>query len=367
MAIYLKSRDYYEELYDHTTVWSARRDWALFKKLYDKWFEIMPDEKPNSFRSAFHLNGLYMQIVGNHLLERYDNRNQQVEVMMSRDEAKDIKIADARLIREPICIHCKKTGLRIKDKELYTRRDSSSDEQVLFTLECNSCQKFSLYWEDGGVWSLPPTLCPKCHAVMDKSDSRKGMVITTLYKCPDCSHSFKDHLDLGVKKEDPDPEFESDKYAFCLHDPKSLEEHRDAKRRYDGLIEMAKEFKQREENKEIYDAVTKLKKLKIAELSTLLSPVIGKEEYSEFRLDKPEMGRTVIIPFSCLDNKPNRKDYESRSTLKKTITKILGDTNWRLMSDGISYRLGYLTGRLKAYETEEDMLKIVKSGGSIRY
>ncbi len=30
------------------------------------------------------------------------------------------------------------------------------------------------------------------------------------------------------------------------------------------------------------------------------------------------------------------------------------ETNWRLMSDGISYRLGYLNGRLRAYEGEED-------------
>lgn len=36
------------------------------------------------------------------------------------------------------------------------------------------------------------------------------------------------------------------------------------------------------------------------------------------------------------------------------------DTNWRLMTDGISYRTGILTGRLRAYETEEDLLRLVK-------
>jgi len=30
------------------------------------------------------------------------------------------------------------------------------------------------------------------------------------------------------------------------------------------------------------------------------------------------------------------------------------------MSAGVSYRLGYLQGRLKAYETEEDLLDLVK-------
>lgn len=37
----------------------------------------------------------------------------------------------------------------------------------------------------------------------------------------------------------------------------------------------------------------------------------------------------------------------------------LEDTNWRLASSGISYRLGYLTGRLRAFEREEDMRQLV--------
>jgi hypothetical protein len=45
--------------------------------------------------------------------------------------------------------------------------------------------------------------------------------------------------------------------------------------------------------------------------------------------------------------------------LKKLIQKALEDTNWRLMSEGISYRLGYLKGRLRAYESEEDLKKLV--------
>ncbi len=30
------------------------------------------------------------------------------------------------------------------------------------------------------------------------------------------------------------------------------------------------------------------------------------------------------------------------------------------MSDGIDYRLGYLSGRLKGYENEEDLMEIMK-------
>ena len=102
-----------------------------------------------------------------------------------------------------------------------------------------------------------------------------------------------------------------------------------------------------------------LKKPKIAELATLLSPILEEAGYIEFHLDKPEMGKDVFIGFSCLDSKSDREDYDSRKTLKKLVDKALLDTNWRLMSDGIYYRLGYLNGRLRAYEREEDLKELV--------
>lgn len=86
-----------------------------------------------------------------------------------------------------------------------------------------------------------------------------------------------------------------------------------------------------------------MKKPKIAELTTILSPALEKAGYIEFSLDKPEMGKDVVIGFSCLDGKSERGDYDSEKSLKKTVEKALADTNWRLMSDGNHYRLGYLT------------------------
>lgn len=71
------------------------------------------------------------------------------------------------------------------------------------------------------------------------------------------------------------------------------------------------------------------------------------------------MGRDVFIGFNCLDSKSDREDYDSRKALEKLIKKTLEHTNWRLMSDGISYWLGYLNGRLRAYEREEDLKELV--------
>lgn len=91
----------------------------------------------------------------------------------------------------------------------------------------------------------------------------------------------------------------------------------------------------------------------------LLSSSLEKTGYIELHLDKPEMGKDAYIGFSCLDSKSDRGDYDSRKTLKKLVDEALEETNWRLMSDGISYRLGYLNGRVKAYEGEEDLKNLV--------
>ena len=48
-------------------------------------------------------------------------------------------------------------------------------------------------------------------------------------------------------------------------------------------------------------------------------------------------------------------------TLKKTINEALENTNWKLVEDGISYRLGILSGRLRGFEFEEDLVKMVKA------
>jgi hypothetical protein len=45
--------------------------------------------------------------------------------------------------------------------------------------------------------------------------------------------------------------------------------------------------------------------------------------------------------------------------LKKVLKESLKETNWRLMTDGVDYRLGMLSGRLRAYEREEDLLGLV--------
>jgi hypothetical protein len=72
------------------------------------------------------------------------------------------------------------------------------------------------------------------------------------------------------------------------------------------------------------------------------------------------MGRFVVVPFVVQDGKPERNEYDSKTALKKLIASVLEGTNWRLMSGGVSYRVGYLSGKLRCHETEEDLMEISK-------
>ena len=366
MRTHLKDRKYYEDVYDGVTVSIARRNVASFEKFRERWFEIMPDEKPDSQRSIFNLNWIYMLMAGSKLVERYDEREADIQRMMSEDTIKDEKVAEARLSEEPICQHCSKTGLRIIDKMLHHRQSFDEPEEVLFMLKCPHCDKNSAVWEDGKALEHKEKRCPKCNSSMYEKDTRRGKVFTTTYTCGSCGHTYKTKLDLNPKEDEIDPDFERDRYIYCLQDEKMLQEHRDAKWRLEGMAQMGKEMKEKRENKEIYDAVAQIQKVNIGQLTDTLQPAIEKAGYIELSFDKPEIGKDVFVGFSCLDGKRDREEYDSRKTLQKTIKTALSETNWRLMSEGISYRLGYLNGRISAYEREEDLIGLVERDKKIK-
>lgn len=108
-----------------------------------------------------------------------------------------------------------------------------------------------------------------------------------------------------------------------------------------------------------------MKKLTIVEFEKLISGAIEKEKYIKLMLEKPEIDRFVIVPFTAQDADSSRKENASVCKLNRVIKKTLEGTNWRLMSEGVHYRLGYLSGRLKGYEQEEDLLQLVKDAKKI--
>ncbi len=97
------------------------------------------------------------------------------------------------------------------------------------------------------------------------------------------------------------------------------------------------------------------------QLKELISKAIIDKGYADLQFSQPEMGKFVIVEFTATDSKDDRVEFDSTNTIRKTIISTLETTNWRLMSDGIQYRLGIVTGRLKAYEQEIDLVQLVRN------
>ncbi len=346
------------------TVESARRGMTYYDNFYAEFESKLPkDEKLDKPGNAFLLNVFYMETVGNKLLDRYESRDSKIQEWINRDQAKDEQISSVRLTEEPSCHHCSRQGLRIIDKSLMHRSETyevDDPEEVLFMLRCPHCDKNSAFWQDGTPWKIRPTVCPKCQSEVTHKTTKTKKAITITYACTSCKHSFKDKMDLTNKEEKPDPEFEKDRRHFCLQDEEFRERLLKMRHDFMEMARLGKKFKEKEDNKHLYDAMKEMKKPKIAELTTVLAPALKKAGYIDFNLDKPEIGKDVFVGFNCLDGKSERSDRDSEKVLKNTVEKALLNTNWRLMSDGISYRLGYLNGRLRAYENEEDLKKLVE-------
>ena len=369
MYVHLKEREYYENRYDEITVELCRDQEEIMRKVFneakEKGFPEVKDKNVDTEQEALRVfNMLHYFQVDMLAGERWEKRTDTIQKWINDDAAKDQRISNARLSSEPKCRHCGIEGLRIIDKDLSHRNGNYDHEEVLFMLDCMACSKRTAVWEDGVMWERMNTHCPKCSTAMTETNKRTKNALTTTYVCPKCQHTYKEKVDLSFKNEEkqPDSYWEEDKARFVINDEEG-KKYLEGKHNLEQMAKFAKEAKEREASRDLYEAVAQIQKVNIGQLSGVLKPLIEKSGYIELTFDKPEVGKDVYIGFSCLDGRPDRSEYDSRKQLKKTVDEVLNATNWRLMSEGISYRLGYLSGRVRAYEREEDLLALVKRGG----
>jgi len=350
---HLKPGYYYSDLYDRLTVEECRR---LKKRgILEDHTAIETDKsKKDKIKKEFTVRVVVPTMLYFVKGERYKKKSETIREWMERDEVKDKKLENAIV---PTNIFCKKCGSEMTATLKHLHGDElKGQEQVLFFFEClNKCKPRRAVFEDGEEWRLIHK-CEKCNTEVEIKDTKKREIITTTYACKNCGHKGKEILDISPSKERIDKNFERDRKRFCL----SIEEGQkyiESSAKLEHFSDWMKEVKEKEK---ISKVVAKIKKLPVAGIKKILVSILEKEGYSKLELFKPEIGKEVIIKFTVQDNKEDREEYDSRSQLKKLLKQTLENTNWRLMSDGINYRLGILTGRLKGYENDEDLLKLVK-------
>ncbi|MDE2026693.1 MAG: hypothetical protein KGJ07_09475, partial [Patescibacteria group bacterium] len=248
-------------------------------------------------------------------------------------------------------------------KELEDFTDSPLRVMFLFRCTNSKCKKQEWVYSDGEVRVSKPFLCPKCKKEAKMTHGKEGKKITWTTSCTSCGFTettVDDFEKMDAEREQREKE-EKDllaKYreAFCLTDETG-------KKYLDSFnaIEFSSQVYEVEKQKHdttAYQQVSQVKKLGIVELEKLLLDRLEKEKYIKLSFDRPEMGQFVTVGFVVQDADTSRRENISTSTLQKIIKEALENSNWRLMSDGIHYRLGYVYGKLKGYEREEDLLQL---------
>lgn len=291
--------------------------------------------------------------------ERYRNKYKTIEEWMERDK----KIQDKQdNTPEPENIRCLECGgvTKLTSRDLHDTYDDHP--YMLFMYECLKCKKRRVVYEDGREWKYEKPKCPKCKSEL-KIDIKIDKDITTfIEKCPKCSYKnidVSDHKkfeqEQAIKEKRNRELLEKNREEFCSDEKgKIIMDTLDAM----AFSREVKEAEIRKYDDPAQDIASKLKILDANGLEKLLIKALEKAGYSKLMLEKPELGRFVMVPFTLQDTDSSRKSQSSTRELEKLFKDTLEGTNWRLLSGSLMCRLGFISGRLKGCEDKEDLLEM---------
>lgn len=357
---YLKKEFYYSDLYDWHTVKDCRC-WIqmVTERGLPNEAEKLSKKEQKQFASAIIDVPLYFRTG-----ERYLKKPDLINKWMDKDQAKDdfIKNHQAPISYCPKC----NRQMKLVIDDLCSDIDDSN-LRMLFIYRCDPCKEKKGLYNDGEPYVFKDDFCPKCHCTWQPKHIKSKDKITTKSNCDACGYKEENVLDLTDKpfRDKTDPEFAKDKARYCLSEKEGEEYQRFKTIEYPRIKKLVDKGKDEEKHKEIYKKARNIKKLTISELSDLLAKELEKVDYKSLVITNTEVSRDLIITFTIQDIKHGRDEGTSRSDLKKSLTKLLNNTNWKLMSDGISYKLGLLSGRLRGIDQEEVLVNEIKEAKGI--
>jgi hypothetical protein len=270
--------------------------------------------------------------------QRYSKKEDTIREWRQRDIKKDERLKNAKPLESIYCLGCK-TEMNCTMKDLWER---GKRELVLFFYECSACSFRRAFFEDGEEYRSKKEVCFDCGAEIEVSREMKNDLMKIEYRCPSCDTIKTEELDFSEKKENVDKNFIKDREKFCMTKEEGTR-YFDCVSNLERASKLLKEEGPKKKEVEV-------KQLKISDVKKIISEAVQKNGYSKIKLGEPEIKKDVIVDFTVYDKKTKRGEYDSRMQLEKLIENTLTGTNWKLMSDGINYKLGILRGRLKGEE-----------------
>lgn len=334
----LRDYPYYSDQYDRLTVEECRAFEQMFKRFAASQEPPLPNNAAVSVQSWVDEVALYC-LMG----ERYVAKDDTIRRWMQQDCERDEHLNQAKAPSSVSCLRC---GMPMTCGKP-TLHPRGKRESALFFFDCSDCGKRRAFWEGDEEWEPEGRPCPQCSHALQEEDKREGSCITTISRCTNCGFEKSDILTLDVTREPLDPNFEADRKRFCL----SSKDGQD----YLSQQQQLRRLEETIGNKELEGALKEIKMLTVAELQALLGPVLSNAGYLQFTLDVPDLNRDVVVGFRVQDAKPDRSRSESSKSLERLVGTTLRNTNWRLMGEGVTDRLGVLTGRLCGTDRGEEL------------
>jgi predicted Zn-ribbon and HTH transcriptional regulator len=363
MITYLKPREYYEDIYDRGTVEQCRFLHHHKLKVTDKDIEeakLTPQENVK----IQEVKGLWIDVVQEMAAffaaaERFNKKDSAIEKMMADDSTKDHILTNAQLPSNARCRKCMSRDLRTVSKDLW-HDSEGKDNRVLFMFSCNDCQTKTAFYDDGEEWIVEPTRCPVCNSErLTHTKTNENDILTLKYTCGRCDNVWEEVHDYSYKpkKEKPDPNYHEDRKLYC-YSKKVRGWAEDLKN--NPISYKTRPSWEENETEKLYKAeLAKIEILTITQVNKRISALLKKNGYKDFELGKPNMDKELVVHFTVIDEKDGRSGEDSRNTVWRLLSKVLDATNWRLIRSSLNYRVGYINGKIRAYENKLELEKLI--------
>lgn len=366
--LYLKPQQEYEDRYDIGTIKECLRVLDMVNGIGEKMklepkFKDYPESEQDRNMCLFRGRMLFFTQA-----QRHKHRASTIAEWIESDRSKQDK-QDNTPVPKANCPECNSAMTDDSSHHLVDWDDDKS-MRVLFTFNCPKCKKRQGVYDDGEIYVSKSDFCPDCKQKLERKSSKKDEVVTTRYNCKNCGYSNKEIWDLKKsdeehkkwqeehEKEELEDKQLLEKYRaeFCLSDEKGKEYVETLE-----ALEVAREVKEEvlaELDTPAHEKLLSVNKIAITDLETLVNKALKDSGFTRLSIGEPAIDRHVLVPFTVQEAKPKRRDRESIAKLYDLLNKALKDTNWRAPKDLITYRLGFLSGKLKGYELEDDLLKL---------
>jgi len=208
---YLKTRQYYVDLYDKHTVEKCRRIESYKGENPPKAKGITKKEAKAASDWAHELMLIFEKG------ERWANRDRTINDWMDRDRQRDEFLESANPPEDIRCLTCR-NQLKVDSRQLW-HGDEGKEDRILFMYECpNKCLPRRAFFNNGEEWRSKPHLCIKCSVPTKAEMIDDKIKMVTTYTCSSCKHVEVDEYVWSKKDDEYDKNFATDRDRFCLTD-----------------------------------------------------------------------------------------------------------------------------------------------------